>query len=278
MKRAMMAAALTSAMVTSAVASDNSATWITATYRDHSQVDIPCAAGMICEVELARGETLKGGQFVGATVGSYEAWQHSSFIEGAGSDQRPHLTFVAATPGTIASAVIATDRHMYRFILHSVASNRPTYVGFVYPPKVMPPVASAPQRNVSYAAYFHPQPAPLSMDAASQMARACAGNRDVYGSDPQPAEWRPARVCHSSSRTFIQLRASDTVPTDVPIPREVTDKGDANVVWTYDSRSRIYGVDLVPNELVLTLGSGKRAMRLRIQRQKTSPAVALRGK
>jgi hypothetical protein len=100
---------------------------------------------------------------------------------------------------------------------------------------------------------------------------------EQYGSDEQPAEWRPALVCHSATRTFIQLAASDTVPTDVPIPREVTPKGDANLVWTYDSATRIYGVDLVPNEIVLTLGSGKREMRMRLQRQKkTPPPVALR--
>ena len=98
---------------------------------------------------------------------------------------------------------------------------------------------------------------------------------EQYGTDARPIEWRPARVCHSSSRTFIQLQASDTVPTDVPIPREVTTSGDVNIVWTYDSRTRIYGIDLVPNEIVLTLGGGKHEMRMRIQRQKAPPAAVV---
>jgi type IV secretory pathway VirB9-like protein len=282
MKRAMMAGALAGAMGVSAVASDSSATWPTFNYSNRAQYDITCSAGTICEVELARGESLKGGQFVGETVGSYESWQHSSFVEGVqtdrGTELRPHLTFVASRPGLSASAVVSTDRHMYRFKLHSVDSDKPTYVSFDYPPAATPRPVVATSRPVSgrFASFPRPQPSPTPMDVAAQMARACAGMRDGYGSDAQPAEWRPERVCHSSSRTFIQLAASDTVPTDVPIPREVTDKGDANVVWTYDSRTRIYGVDLVPNEIVLTLGSGKRQMRMRVQRQKSSSSAVAR--
>jgi hypothetical protein len=286
MKRAAIAAALIGSLGVSAVASDSSANWQTLHYGPRVQWDITCGAGAICEVELSRGESLRGGQFVGDTEGSYELWQHSSFIEGVqtarGTEERPHLTFVASRPNLTASAIIGTSKHLYRFLLHSVDGNKPTYASFVYPSTVALPRPVATARPVAFSGHYvsfsRPQPTPQPQDVLSQMNRACASSRDMYGTDPQPAEWRPARVCHSSTRTFIQLAASDTVPTDVPIPREVTDKGDANVVWTYDSKSRIYGVDLVPNELVLTLGSGKHAMRLRIQRQKTSPAVAVRGK
>jgi hypothetical protein len=107
------------------------------------------------------------------------------------------------------------------------------------------------------------------MDAMSQMNRACAAMplSEHYGIDQEPAEWRPMRVCHSAERTFVQLPPSDTVPVDVPVPRQVQDRADAAVNWTYDSATRIYGIDLVPNEIVLTLGTGKHQMRLRIQRQ-----------
>jgi hypothetical protein len=49
-------------------------------------------------------------------------------------------------------------------------------------------------------------------------------------------------------------------------------------VWSYDSASRIYGVDLVPDELVLTIKQGKKTERLRVQRQFIAPPapVAMR--
>jgi hypothetical protein len=284
MKRAAIAAALIGALGVSAVASDSSADWQTLRYGPLQHWDMQCSAGGGCEVTLARGEMLNGGQFIGETENGSALWQHSSFIEGVqtrrGMENRPHLTFVPTRAGLFASAMVATDHHMYRFLLHSVDGNKPTYAGFVYPstiatpqPVTRHPVAfSASARYVSFYRQ-QPAPTPLPMDAAAQMARACASMRnEQYGLDLQPAEWRPARVCHSSSRTFIQLAASDTVPTDVPIPREVTPTGDANLVWTYDSASRIYGVDLVPNEIVLTLGSGRRQMRMRVQRQQKTPS------
>jgi type IV secretory pathway VirB9-like protein len=284
MKRVFLATALAASILAPASASNDSANWQTIRYGSKVQADITCSAGVICEVSLARGETLRGGQFVGSTLingvntGGYELWQHSSFTEGVqtdrGTEYRPHLTFIASRPGITASAVVSTDQHMYRFMIRSDSAARPSYYGFYYPSRFQPRAVTA-----RYVAYEKPAP-PLPMDTQSQMNRACAAmsGREQYALDAKPVELHPLRVCHDQRRTFIQLQPSDTVPTDIAIPREVTSQGDANVVWTYDSSSRIYGIDLVPDNLVLTLGDGRRQTRMRIQRQvvTTVPITAIK--
>ncbi len=251
---------------TSALADD--ARWIYVSYRDRTQTTISCGAGAMCEVTLERGERLLGGEFVGETLsssadgaaqtGQYELWNHSSMYEGEGAQQTPHLTFVASKPGLTADAVITTNRRVYRLELHSIASLRPTYVRFEYPQAVAMRPRSRSNATVD---------PPLTI--AEQMDRACATMpaNERYGTDAEPVQWRPKRVCHSASRTFVQLSSSATIPVDVPIPFLATPGGDQGVVWQYDSASRIYGIDLVADEFVLTLGTGKHQTRMHVQRQ-----------
>jgi type IV secretory pathway VirB9-like protein len=165
----------------------------------------------------------------------------------------------------MANVVVATSERVYRLRLTSTSSTRPTYAEFTYAAPV-----------VAHKTIAKPTPAPGPL---AQMDAACAAmpENERYGTDPQPAQWRPVRVCHNASRTFIQLPYSATVPTDVPQVLVVTASGDETVIAPYDPASRIYGVDLVPDALVLMLGHGKHAMRMRVQRQFVSPtSVAVR--
>jgi type IV secretory pathway VirB9-like protein len=274
MKKKVVAFAAGLGVVSSSALADD-ARWISVSYRDRTQTTISCGAGAMCEVTLERGERLLGGEFVGETLlssadgaaetGQYELWNHSSMYEGEGVQQTPHLTFVASKPGLTADAVITTSRRVYRLELHSIASLRPTYVRFEYPQVVAMRPRSRPHATVD---------APRTI--AEQMERACATMpaNERYGTDAQPAQWRPMRACHSSSRTFVQLPSSGTVPMDVPIPFLATPSGDQGVVWQYDSSSRIYGIDLVADEFVLTLGTGKHQTRMRVQRQ-VPPALGV---
>ena len=267
-----LATAIVAAAFTAPASADDSR-WIAVQYHDRSEVDLSIGSGVVTEITLHRGEVLRGGEFVGETLdagaggGQYQLWSYKSFYSGMGAQQTPHLTFVPSQAGLDANAVIATTEHVYRLRLLSTSSTRPTYVQVVYP--------GPPARPHPRIARSTPKPVDPPSTAA-QMEAACASmpKNERYGSDPQPAAWRPVRVCHSTSRTFVQLAPSVTVPVDVPVPKQVTSSGDQSVVWTYDSGLRIYGIDLVADEFVLTLRQGKKTMRMRVQRQVVATPVA----
>ncbi len=259
-KKRLAAALLATALTTPALADEPR--WLTLRYSEHAETDLTIGAGVVTELTLHHGERVRGEEFVGEVLdggsGQYQLWDHNALSAGSGAQQTVHLTFVPSRPGLMANVVVATSERVYRLRLTSTSSTRPTYAEFVYDSPVAPRATPKPT----------PAPGPLvQMDAAC--AAMPAGER--YATDAQPAEWRPVRVCHSRSRTFIQLAPSATVPVDVPIPRQVTASGDQAVVWSYDSASRIYGVDLVPDELVLTIKQGKKTERLRVQRQFITP-------
>jgi hypothetical protein len=62
------------------------------------------------------------------------------------------------------------------------------------------------------------------------------------------------------------MQFTNTQTTDLPVPLMVTNEGDRPVNYRYDANDRVFVIDGTASEYVLVIGSGRKAIRMRVQR------------
>jgi type IV secretory pathway VirB9-like protein len=252
-----VAASLSLAGTLLLTAAGNAAEWATVQYRADDEATVVCTAQLLCEITFNSDERIDK-----AYHSDRADWQ--TYLSYSGTPPVPHIIFRPSRAGLSANVVVPTTKRDYHLRLVSVAGDEPRYVQYHYEDERRVAARSRPVVRAT--------PAPTVAQLTDAACAAMSG--DFYRIDAQPAQWRPVRACHDFSHTFLQLAASRTAPTDVPIPFALTAGGDAMVNYVYDPSSRTYRIDGVPDGVVLTLGTGKKGMRMRALRVAAAPSSA----
>lgn len=201
------------------------------------QVNLTCAAGLLCEIVLQPGERLRD-----SFIPDPKPWGSHNAYEGSG-ELTVHVVLTPSRPGLNDNLIITTTRRVYRLYLHSVVGDVPTYLFYHYDDE---------SRAVHHVTASHPVPAPTPFSFVAL----CARDSSHYQADGQSSPWRPVAVCNDDGHTYLQLAHSSTLPTDMPVvfARLDSERKDQVVNWTYDAINRVYHVDGVFEHLVLAIG------------------------
>jgi hypothetical protein len=238
---------------------------------------VNCAVGIVCEIDLGNDETITR-----VWNGQAQGWgMDTGALRG-----RKIITLKPEMSGWRTNLIIITTQREYRIWLVSYDGAKQSFpfdTQFLYD---VDDRQRAQARAEQAQARAHPRPAPPppAPTVAQQMDAACAKMPadEQYGIDPQSATLHPEglatrggrSVCHTLDGTYIQMPLGGPEPTDIPVVLEDSADGPRTVNAPYDPTSRIFHIDDVATEYTLALGSGKHAVRMRIQRQIGGSAAA----
>ena len=271
-KRTLLAVACV-AMAHSAAIADQSMRIIQ--YHQDEQPTISCATGLLCEIRLAKGEKITN-PWIAAPL-----WAGAAGMAG----DTPIFMVKPETGGLVTNLVLATDSGRdYHIMLVSYDYNpkdpnshlQPLYTSFAYDDEQWARMKSDRER-IRRARGVAQWAKPRLTTVAQQMDAACAvmPSNEQYGTDVYPKQFRPEGlpmrggrpVCHNQYATYIQMPLGGANPTDIPALVENANGTRRIVNYTYDATSRIFKVDDVASEYILTTGQGKHEMALRVQLQ-----------
>ncbi len=244
-------------------------------YHPDDQPTISCATGLLCEIRLAKGERITN-PWIAAPL-----WAGAAGMAG----DTPIFMVKPETGGLVTNLVLATDSGRdYHIMLVSYDYNprdpnshlQPLYTSFAYDDEQWARMKSDRERMRRERRRAQ-RAKPRLPTVAQQMDAACAAmpSNEQYGTDVNPRQFRPEGLatrggrpaCHNQYATYIQMPLGGPNPTDIPALVENANGTRRIVNYTYDAASRIFKVDDVASEYLLTTGQGKHTMALRVQWQ-----------
>jgi type IV secretion system protein VirB9 len=219
---------------------------------------VVCAPLRVCMIELQAGEKLVGEPNIGDSV----RWNLSPALYGKGDSVTSVIVLKPQASGLDTNLLITTDRRAYYLRLLSKPDEYVARVAFAYPDeeekehKWREHVAQQNERQRRAS-----QIAELPENAVESMYF----NYRVKGGDEST---RPVRVFDDGRKTYIQM-APQTRNQEIPALVIIGPGGKQEMV-NYRVKDDMYIVDRLFERAALILGSGRKARRVEINRERKS--------
>ena len=219
---------------------------------------VVCAPLRVCMIELQAGEKLVGEPHIGDAV----RWNLSPALYGNGETATSVIVLKPQAPGLDTNLLITTDRRAYYLRLLSKPEDYVARVAFAYPDeeanerKWLEHLAQ--QKDQDRRAS---QIAELPRNAVESMYF----DYRVKGGDDST---RPVRVFDDGKKTYIQM-GPPAKNREVPALVVIGSDGKQEMV-NYRVKDDMYIVDRLFDRAALILGSGKKARRVEINRERKS--------
>ena len=218
---------------------------------------VVCAPLRVCMIELQSGEKLVGEPHIGDSV----RWNLSPAMYGTGASATPVIVLKPQGPGLDTNLLITTDRRAYYLRLLSKPDDYVARVGFAYPDdddnerKWQQQLAEQKDQQARSARI-----AELAPNAVESMFF----NYRLKGDD----SILPVRVFDDGRKTYIQI--SQTAKNrEAPVLVVIGPDGKQEMV-NYRVKDDMYIVDRLFERAELILGSGKKARKVEIDRERKS--------
>jgi type IV secretion system protein VirB9 len=217
---------------------------------------IVCAPLRICIIELQVGEKVIGEPQIGDSV----RWNLGPAQYGSGDTATSLVILKPQSAGLDTNLVITTDRRAYYLRLLSKPEDYVARVAFAYPDDDQKKwrVHLAEQREAEQRTNRFRDSAVGTLNAESLRFnyRVKGGHDDI----------RPIRVFDDGSKTYIQMPAG-VQHREAPVFVVLDAKGKGEMV-NYRVKDHMYIVDRLFNRGQLVLGSGKKAQKVEISRER----------
>jgi type IV secretion system protein TrbG len=216
---------------------------------------VVCAPLRVCIIELQAGERLAGEPHIGDSV----RWNISPATFGHGDSTTPVIVLKPQTSGLDTNLLVTTDRRAYYIRLLSKPEDYVARVAFAYPD------------DLAKEANWKEQAAKQREQERKNIIA------EVHGSPPESLFFnykitaknevlKPVRVFDDGQKTFIQI-SHDTQVREAPVLVVLGKDGKQEMV-NYRVKGDTYIVDRVFDRAELVLGSGKKARKVEIERER----------
>jgi P-type conjugative transfer protein TrbG len=218
---------------------------------------IVCAPLRVCMIELQSGEKVVGEPHIGDSV----RWNLSPASYGSGESSTSVIVLKPQSPGLDTNLLITTDRRAYYLRLLSKPDDYVARVAFAYPDdednqrKWQQQVAEQKERQTKSTRI-----AELPPNAVDSMYF----NYRLKGDD----SIRPVRVFDDGKKTFIQITEA-AKNREAPVLVVIGSDGKQEMV-NYRVHDQMYIVDRLFDKAELILGSGRKARKVEIDRERKS--------
>jgi len=217
---------------------------------------VVCAPLRVCMIELQAGEKLVGEPQIGDSV----RWHLSPAMFGTGETATPVIVLKPFNPGLDTNLLITTDRRAYYLRLMSKPDDYVARVAFAYPEnddsqqQWRDHLAQQKERERKQA-----QIAELPANAIESMNFAYS----ISGGD---VTMQPVRVFDDGRKTYIQMSAQ-AQHREAPVLVVIGADGKQEMV-NYRVKASMYIVDRLFERAQLVLGAGKKARKVKIERER----------
>jgi type IV secretion system protein VirB9 len=217
---------------------------------------VVCAPLRVCMIELQAGEKLVGEPQIGDSV----RWHLSPAMFGTGETATPVIVLKPFNPGLDTNLLITTDRRAYYLRLLSKPDDYVARVAFAYPDdedsqrQWREHLAKQKERDRKQT-----QIAELPANAVESMNFAYK----VTGGD---TTMRPVRVFDDGRKTYIQMSV-EAQHREAPVLVVIGTDGKQEMV-NYRVKESMYIVDRLFERAELVLGAGKKARKVKIDRER----------
>jgi P-type conjugative transfer protein TrbG len=218
---------------------------------------VVCAPLRVCMIELQSGEKLVGEPHIGDSI----RWNLSPAMYGNGESSTSVIVLKPQGPGLDTNLLITTDRRAYYLRLLSKPDDYVARVAFAYPDdednqrKWQQQLAEQKDRQIKAARI-----AELAPNAVDSMYF----NYRLKGDDGI----RPVRVFDDGKKTYIQISQA-AKNREAPVLVVIGSDGKQEMV-NYRVKDDMYIVDRLFEKAELILGSGKKARKVEIDRERKS--------
>ena len=218
---------------------------------------VVCAPLRVCMIELQSGEKLVGEPHIGDSV----RWNLSPAMYGNGDSSTSVIVLKPQGPGLDTNLLITTDRRAYYLRLLSKPDDYVARVAFAYPDdednqrKWQQQLAEQKDQQIKSTRI-----AELPPNAVDSMYF----NYRLKGDD----SIRPVRVFDDGKKTYIQISQA-AKNREAPVLVVIGSDGKQEMV-NYRVKDDMYIVDRLFEKAELILGSGKKARKVEIDRERKS--------
>jgi type IV secretion system protein VirB9 len=218
---------------------------------------VVCAPLRVCMIELQSGEKLVGEPHIGDSI----RWNLSPATYGTGESSTSVIVLKPQSPGLDTNLLITTDRRAYYLRLLSKPDDYVARVAFAYPDdednqrKWQQQLAEQKDRQIKSTRI-----AELPANAVESMYF----NYRLKGDD----SIRPVRVFDDGKKTYIQISEA-AKNREAPVLVVIGSDGKQEMV-NYRVKDDMYIVDRLFEKAELILGSGKKARKVEIDRDRKS--------
>jgi type IV secretion system protein TrbG len=218
---------------------------------------VVCAPLRVCMIELQSGEKLVGEPHIGDSI----RWNLSPALYGTGESSTSVIVLKPQGPGLDTNLLITTDRRAYYLRLLSKPDDYVARVAFAYPDdednqrKWQQQLAEQKDRQIKSTRI-----AELPPNAVDSMYF----NYRLKGDDGI----RPVRVFDDGKKTYIQISQA-AKNREAPVLVVIGSDGKQEMV-NYRVKDDMYIVDRLFEKAELILGSGKKARKVEIDRERKS--------
>ena len=215
-----------------------------------------CAPLRVCMIELQAGEKLVGEPQIGDSV----RWNLSPAMYGNGNSLTPVIVLKPQSPGLDTNLLVTTDRRAYYLRLLSKPEDYVARLAFAYPDdeendrKWKQQLAEAKEKQIKTTRIAELPPNAIdSMNFSYKLKGADDGIR-------------PVRVFDDGRKTYIQISEAAR-NREAPVLVVIGADGKQEMV-NYRVKDDMYIVDRLFEKAELVLGSGKKARRVEIDRER----------
>jgi type IV secretion system protein VirB9 len=219
---------------------------------------VVCAPLRICMIELQAGEKLVGEPHIGDSV----RWNLAPALYGSGPDATSVIVLKPQNAGLDTNLLITTDRRAYYLRLLSKPEEYVAKVAFAYP--------EDDQAERKWKEHIEQQRE--EQRQATRIAEMPANAIDSlnfgYGTKGGPESLRPIRVFDDGKKTYIQMNPA-VKNRETPALVVVGADGKQEMV-NYRVKNDLYIVDRLFDRAALILGTGKKAQKVEVRRERKS--------
>jgi len=219
---------------------------------------VVCAPLRVCMIELQAGERLVGEPHIGDSV----RWNLSPALYGSGDNATSVIVLKPQSAGLDTNLLITTDRRAYYLRLLSKPEEYVARVAFAYPGEEE---NERKWREHLIQQKEQQKQATRIAELAANAIDALNFAYDIKGGDDAT---RPVRVFDDGKKTFIQMNPS-VKNREAPVLVVVGPDGKQEMV-NYRVKDDLYIVDRLFDRAALILGTGKRARKVEVRRERKS--------
>jgi type IV secretion system protein VirB9 len=217
---------------------------------------IVCAPLRVCIIELQTGEKLVGEPHIGDSV----RWDISPALYGAGESATSVIVVKPQAAGLDTNLLITTDRRAYYLRLLSKPEDYVARVAFAYP-------GEEENQHKWRAQIEHQNELQRKATRIAELpANALESMHFAYRVKGGDDTMRPVRVFDDGKKTYIQMNPSIT-NREAPVLVIIGSDGKQEMV-NYRVKDDLYIVDRIFERAALVLGSGRKARKVEIQRER----------
>lgn len=218
---------------------------------------VVCAPLRVCIVELQSGERLVGEPHIGDSV----RWDISPAMFGNGDSATTLIVLKPQSPGLDTNLLITTDRRAYYLRLLSKPEDYVARVAFAYP--------SDEKDRAKWQEQIAKQKEQERKNTIAEMPRSAFDSLSFnYRVKSKDQTVKPVRVFDDGQKTFIQI-SRETQTREAPVLVVLGPDGKQEIV-NYRMKGDMYIVDRLFDRAELILGTGKKAQKVEIERERKS--------